>query len=273
MNWSRIKTILIMILIFTNILLLKIYLDNLPQGNAKDYADILKLYAAKGVEITAERREFPKYVQGVAAELGTVPANVEEKLFEYFDSTDIVFNHVATSWSISSIWTEVPEIAPVMIEIGGTEAESYSRRAEAFLKEIGFDIGVQRFLFYEVGDILLMECCQAVVQDGVVVPLAEGSVKLYFDRKNGDRIVGISINKYLKINAGQNRSYGIISADEALFGALEAAPAGDELVEISVVYKLNDESLLVTNLVRGEMMPYYELRFRRSAPIYVRASR
>lgn len=273
MNWSKIKTILIMILVFTNILLLKTYLDNLSGESNADYDDIVKLYAAKGVGISLSEREFPEVLGGIAAELSAVPESAEAQIFEYFDDTDMVFNHTATDMSISSVWIDVPAFEPSLVNISGDLADMYKNRADEFLQEMGFEINMRRFLFYELGEVLMMEAYQAVEQGGFVVPLAEGSVRLYFDRSDGDKIVGITINKYLKINEGQSNSYAIISADEALFSALEKAPVGDELVGLSLVYKLNDESLLVTNLVRGEMLPYYELMFKRAGAVYVRASR
>lgn len=277
MNWSRIKTILIFILIATNILLLVdllITINSSANEPGRNLDKILELYRLHGIELRAELPKQFDNLPGVNAQVLEITNSTEQKAMDYFINMGRIFDFSAYPTSIYSVAREVkgdrkkaepPENAEELLTL-----------AKELLDRFGIGYDVADYDFSRVGRFIILSLYQYVSVDSPdyldsepeLFRDAESSIEIYFDKKS---IVGLHIIKVLEHGKPSQRRYDIIRVEEALYRALEQAPSDTALVGISIVYKLNDDSLLAENLIRGEMLPYYELRFENTETIYVRA--
>ena len=63
----------------------------------------------------------------------------------------------------------------------------------------------------------------------------------------------------------------IISLDRVLYSLLPKLTVGIPIKDISIVYKLNDDSLLVSDLIEGEALPYYQVTMGDGVIFHLRA--
>lgn len=274
MDWKRIKTILIVILLFTDTVLF-LNLDSFRKNDEeRTYEEIARLYEVKGIQIKAFETEDVEQVGSVVAERMHISPEMEEKIQKYFEGGDREYNLAALDHSIRFMWTGIeqgPLFPDYALAERKEEAAVYLEKGKAFFQFIGADFRPQFADFYRIGNVTAAKFYQGIYTGAAsfsAIPEIESEIYLFFE---GTEIVGVQLEKYLKLRTELGGRYGIISVDDAMYKALEFARFGDTLVDIRLVYKLNDNSLLATDLVRGEMFPYYELRFEQSAPIYVRA--
>lgn len=269
MDWKRIKTILIVILAVTDAVLLINLGMFMPVDLSRNHNEIVKLYEVKGIRIEAEPSVYPEYVSGVVAELSPISATTEDRIQSYFENRNMEFNLAAMESSLLFLWTGI-EKGPLLPIERPVDANRYLERCEAFFSYI--DMGfVPKFIdFYSIGEVVAARVYQGIRIGNLEIPEIESELYVYFQ---SDDIVGVRIDKHLRLRTELGGRYGIISVDDALYKALGYAEIGDTMTGIRVVFKLNDNSLLATDLVRGEMFPYYELRFLNSEPIFVRATR
>lgn len=266
MNWSRIKTILICILLTTNLLLFLNLEANTPAEEKRKIDDIRQLYHSKGVTLAYEDIEVPSKVNGRVAELATITTEQEERIYQYFSNSDREYDFSVKDNTILCLWSKIPEREPLPAEKPG-DAEAYIEKSRDFFRRISLDFEPSHSEFYSIDDILVAKVYQEVKHN---IPEIESSIFLYF---HGGEIVGLRLEKCLKLSSELGGSYDIISTADALYKALASTKAGDVLTDMRIVYKLNDESLLASDLVRGEMFPYFELKFKDSSALYIRATK
>lgn len=237
-----------------------------PVQSERSIEDIQKLYLAKGVGLQYETIQTPDSVNGRVAEIANISTEQEDRILRYFSKTEKEFNLSVKDNTIICLWSEIPE-GPLLPVPEPEDLSMYIQKSKTLFEEISIDFHPAFLDFYKIGDILVARVYQEVKHR---IPEIESSIYLYFHK---DEIVGLRLEKCLKLSSELGGSYDIISVADALYKALEAANAGDILTEVRIVYKLNDDSLLATDLVRGEMFPYYELKFKDASAIYVRATR
>lgn len=269
MNWSKIKSILICILLVTNILLFLNLEASTPSETEREIEDIRKLYASKGVVLDYSEIDIPAKVNGRVAELMVISAEQEDNIYHYFSSKDGEYNFSVKDNMIQCLWSEIPEHASFSAENpeNPENPNGYMEKSKVFFDQMSIDFQPGYLKFYSISDILVVKVYQEVKNN---IPEIESSVYLYFYE---GEIVGLRLEKCLKLSSELGGSYAIISPADALYKALTVIPSGDVLTGMRIVYKLNDDSLLAANLVRGEMFPYYELNFKDAPPLYIRATK
>ena len=82
---------------------------------------------------------------------------------------------------------------------------------------------------------------------------------------------GLVLLKLAALKNAEFVKYDIISIDRILYTLLPKLQAGDTIESVSVIYKLNDESLLVSDLVLGEALPYYRIVLKSGEAYHMRA--
>lgn len=266
MNWSKIKTILICILLTTNILLFLNLEASTPVNVSRKIEDIRLLYQSKGVVLSYDEIEVPDKVNGRVAELTTITTEQEERIYQFFSNSDREYDFSVKDNTILCLWSKIPKRDPAPTE-KPKDAEVYIEKSRDFFRRIFIDFEPNYLEYYSIGDILVARVYQEVKHN---IPEIESSIFLYFHE---GEIVGLRLEKCLKLSSELGGSYDIISTADALYKALASTKEGDVLTEMRIVYKLNDESLLASDLVRGEMFPYFELRFQDSPTLYIRATK
>lgn len=265
MNWSKIKSILIAVLIVTNIVLFLNLEAGMPTGSERKIEDVLRLYEIRGVKASYGDIDIPEQVNGRLAELTTITPDHEDEILRYFSPKNREYNLTTKDNTILCLWEEIPE-GPFFPLSSPEDSADYLNRCRELFRSFSIDF-VPAFLeFYSLGDIVVVQVYQEVKHG---IPEIESSAFVYFYNKE---IVGLRIDKCLRLSSELGGRYAIISLADALYEALQWTESGDTMKKIRIVYKLNDDSLLATNLVRGEMFPYYEFRFENAAPIYIRAT-
>lgn len=266
MNWSKIKSILIGILLVTNVLLFLNLEASTTVETVRRMEDIKLLYESKGVILDYPDIEIPMRVNGRVAELNVITTEQEDKIYDYFSTKEREYNFSVKDNMILCLWSEIPDEEPVPAK-KPDHSELYMQKSRDLFSHINIDFRPDYFEFYTISDILVVKVYQEVKHH---IPEIESSVYLYF---YDEEIVGLRLEKCLKLSSELGGSYAIISVTDALYKALTATKPGDVLTEMRIVYKLNDESLLASDLVRGEMFPYFELKFKDSPTLYIRATK
>lgn len=87
------------------------------------------------------------------------------------------------------------------------------------------------------------------------------------------KLLGIFVRDLMAIVGASEHPYDIIPVQDALFKALDRVERGDVLKRFRIVFKLNDESIPADDIVRGEMLPYYELCFIKAGKVHIRATK
>ncbi len=165
------------------------------------------------------------------------------------------------------------------VDISEDEKQAMLNKVIAFFQDTGILFDPVFINVYDVNGFQVARVYQVVNQtaenvagnegaEEVCFPDIESEIYLYFEE---GEIVGLSIVKLMNLNQGYTRIYDIISVEDAMYKALPLSPQEESIQSVGIVYKLNDSSLLASNLVVGEMLPYYEFRFEQGVPIYIRA--
>ncbi|HAS74971.1 MAG TPA: hypothetical protein DCS67_12570 [Clostridiales bacterium UBA8960] len=282
MDWPKIKTILIMVLLVTNLMLgFTYYMERLrfETESNDNLEDVIKLYEYKEVDVLARNFKFPSVLKSVNIEFESFDlTNVQNLLGagftfdgEYYtlldkvvilDDTSIVFardehiNRVKVNFSTSKRTNEMID-EPL-------EVSFLSDKVVKFIEANNLMIAYDQIEIYSIGDYRVVKLYQ--MSDGYKFIESNTSFWLF-----QDEVVGFKRQSPIKISTPQGSRYDIISVDRALYSLLPKIESRDAVLDISLVYKLNDENLLVTNLIQGEALPYYEIVLKSGAKYHIRA--
>lgn len=281
MDWPKIKTILIFVLIITNILLGYSYNKEKIRFQVEqedNLQDVIKLYASKGVEIKAKKLEFDSEIRSVNVSFDAYDVSHVDLLLgnEYqFDGNIYVSGDQFVSLTDSSIlYGKEAHKDRIVLDheasfrlakdVKNTEKEMYIEKAQQFIKEHGFDTLKGDHEVLELGNYRLVKMTQSF--DGV--KFQESKTMVWFFE---EEVVGFKRENIINISDTAGTKYDIISIDKILYGLLPKLNEGDVIESISIIYKLNDESLLVTDLVIGEALPYYRIVTKSREEYHIRA--
>lgn len=283
MDWAKIKTILILMLVLTNLMLATNYVLSTHRFQLEredSGSTVQELYRAKGVEISASIPEVPQRLPGfeiaqltfqrsyIDLVLGT---GVKENRSRYSNErfTAYVEN---TKLAIS----ETPYIEDVILSknlklsnpvtITDAEIATLLDSVDNLFQRYYMNIDYQEAEVYEIDDLLAIRLYQ---QFGGYTN-DESILFVWFHEK---RPIGFYLENIVSRVGEDTEKYAIIPVNEALYAGLPRLQGRDELRKIEIVYKLNDDSLPVRDIVQGEALPYYKFSFESGAPIYVRAIR
>ncbi len=281
MDWPKIKTILIFVLIITNILLgysynkEKIRFQVEQENNLQD---VIKLYASKGVEIEAKKLEFDSEIRSVNVSFDAYDVSHVDLLLgnEYqFDGNIYVEGDQFVFLTDSSIlYGKEAHRDRVILDHEASlrlaknvtidEKELYVKKAQQFIEEHGFKTLKGNSEVLELGKYRLVK----MTQNFEGVEFQESKTMIWFFEED---VVGFKRENIINISDTEGTKYDIISIDKVLYGLLPKLNEGDVIESINIIYKLNDESLLVTDLVIGEALPYYRIVTKSGEEYHVRA--
>ena len=281
MDWPKIKTILIFVLIITNILLgysynkEKIRFQVEQENNLQD---VIKLYASKGVEIEAKKLEFDSEIRSVNVSFDAYDVSHVDLLLgnEYqFDGNIYVEGDQFVFLTDSSIlYGKEAHRDRVILDHEASlrlaknvtidEKELYVKKAQQFIEEHGFKTLKGNSEVLELGKYRLVK----MTQNFEGVEFQESKTMIWFFEED---VVGFKRENIINISDTAGTKYDIISIDKILYGLLPKLNEGDVIESINIIYKLNDESLLVTDLVIGEALPYYRIVTKSGEEYHVRA--
>ena len=281
MDWPKIKTILIFVLIITNILLgysynkEKIRFQVEQENNLQD---VIKLYASKGVEIEAKKLEFDSEIRSVNVSFDAYDVSHVDLLLgnEYqFDGNIYVEgDHFVFLTDSSILYGKEAHRDRVILDHEASlrlaknvtidEKELYVKKAQQFIEEHGFKTLKGNSEVLELGKYRLVK----MTQNFEGVEFQESKTMIWFFEED---VVGFKRENIINISDTEGTKYDIISIDKVLYGLLPKLNEGDVIESINIIYKLNDESLLVTDLVIGEALPYYRIVTKSGEEYHVRA--
>ncbi|GAB6107567.1 two-component system regulatory protein YycI [Fusibacter bizertensis] len=282
MDWPKIKTILILVLVATNIMLGYTYIREQQRFEAErenNLEDVLELYKNKGVELSQTKLKFPKSVSSVNIEFVTFDLSFVEaflgsdysfdgKVF-VSDNHQLYLDNTHLFYSDSAHYNRI-----IKADLGNLEqfnlitdlairAELKSK-IDVFLGQVKYELKYSDFDVVKSGNYTLVKLHQ--MHDEML--FVESKTVIWF---YNDEIVGFRGEDDVKITATPGFKYDIISVDRILYGLLPKLNDNDKIKSISLIYKLNDESLLVSDLVLGEALPYYQIVLSNGDVFQVRA--
>lgn len=279
MDWPKIKSILIVVLIVTNVMLgFSYYLNRLRfETNVKNnFDDVMKLYSIKEVDVVETEFGFPQTLRSSNVEFLQIdPAIVQNLLgagFTFDGEQYIQEDKVVILDESKVIFASQAHINRVKVDVhknsdiidAALEQSFMMDKVLKFIDAHGLKIDFDQSEVLTVGDYVVVRLSQSI--EGY--KLVESITNFWIYK---DEIVGFMRENPIKISTVQGFKYDIISLDRALYSLLPKIEQGDTVLDITIVYKLNDESLLVTDLVQGEALPYYQVTLKSGEKFHVRA--
>lgn len=282
MDWPKIKTILILVLVATNIMLGYTYIREQQRFEVErenNLEDVLKLYEMKGIEVSPKKIKFPKSIKSVNIEYmtfdlsyveaflgseysfdGNVFVNDHQTLF--LDDTHLLFADLEHYNRV--VQDELPSLVQFNVITDETSRSKIKLKVDEFLNKVHYELKYNDFQVMKLGDYTLAKLYQK--QDDLLFEESKTFIWFY-----NDEIVGFRGENDVKITATPGIKYDIISVDRILYGLLPKLKDNDVIESISLIYKLNDESLLVSDLILGEALPYYQIILKDGNVFHVRA--
>ena len=282
MDWSKTKTILIVALLLTNLMLLITFFieqSRFEVESDNNLKDVMKLYENKGVTIRQKELDFPETIKSVNIEFKTIPVEVVDSIFgsnyeydgnQYLSGDQrILLNDTELIYSVGHHQTRVTQdLLTALINAVEIKSEEtikiYKDIAQDFLDKADLVGNFDMIEAYELGDYTLLKGHQ--IHEGII--LVESKSNFWFYK---GELVGFRRENWTNISSTAGSKYDIISVDRVLYGILPKLSSTDEIESLSIVYKLNDESLLVKDLVMGEALPYYRLVTSHGNEYHIRA--
>lgn len=279
MDWPKIKTILIYVLLVTNLVLGFTYVVDQQRYETElrdNLQDVIKLYTNKGISITASPLEFPRALRSVNIQFRTFDAAIvtallgEKYTFDgekyvsgqfsvTLDETKIVYAEEAHyNRIVQDNYANIFQFKRIEID------DKREQLAQAFLDRINMGENFDEVVWREIGDYTLATFEQEY--EGVGLIESATSLWLY-----NDKVVGFVSENQVNISDTLGAKYDIISVDRALYSLLPKLDQGEEVEAIEIVYKLNDDNLLVSDLVLGEAFPYYRIVMSSGMEYHIRA--
>lgn len=279
MDWPKIKSILIIVLVVMNVMLGFTYYSNRLrfETDAKNNLDdVMMLYRSKDVGIVETKFDFPSIMRSSNVEFLQIDPSIIQNLLgagftfdgeQYrqgdkiviFDESRIVY---ASEQHLSRVKMDVHRSMETVED--ALERSFLTDKVIKFISEYGLDIQYDQIEVLSFGDYVVVKLNQSI--EGF--KLIESITNFWLYK---DEIVGFKRENPIKISTVQGSKYDIISLDRALYSVLPKIDSKETVQEISLVYKLNDESLLVANLIQGEALPYYQIALKSGVKYHVRA--
>lgn len=282
MDWPKIKTILIIVLLVTNLMLGYTYFkeqQRFEEESKNNLEDVITLFKNKGVDVKATKLKFPESIKSVNISFETFDVTKVDALLgsEYsFDGekyvsgdafviigeTLIVYAEMDHYGRISQ--DTLPSLTQFDAIKNETVMNNLTDKSDEFLTKSGFKVDYDVIEGFQLGRYTLIKMVDLYEK----YKFEESKTMIWF---YDDEIVGFKKENDVNISTTPGSKYDIISIDRVLYGLLPKLKVGEVIENISVIYKLNDESLLVTNLVLGEALPYYRIVLESGEEYHIRA--
>jgi len=281
MDWSRIKSILIFVFLFTNIILGYLVYDEYREVERDKTANVdrvLQLLETKNVSLIDD------------IEIDTNEMDLVFVTFETYDEDDLTLFLGETYYDNKGYYVTPEKGAKInnrqfifyMLDYyqGGflysenpEEIKDEDVLKNIFLKANYFLAQYQ----YKTDDYIFESAYHSDIYDVLEVkqiyneyPIEDTKMQFIFYK---GEIVGFNRRWFVINDASISTKYDIISLDQALYTIYPLLNSGDIITNVELCLKLNDTSLVVNNLVEGEVSPFYkiETNYDRKSVNYVRA--
>lgn len=278
MDWPKIKTILIGVLLVTNILLgVTFYQSHMRfRSDQKEQLErVLELMAKKDVHLYGVSLDFPTYLNSIDVAYEKNREAIIEKLLgsDYEVSGNqymrgratVTLSEIALYYEKKPISTKVYDnTLPSEDVVDVSELEIIHDATKGFLSDLSLEEDYVFERTYIRNGYTVVTARQVykdyVMEDALMI------IVLDEDEVVGFRRIWLDINSDLSGN-----KYDIISVDRALYVTLPDLSEGDVISDVSISYKLNDSSSVVSNLISGEALPFYRIETQAGNTYYVRA--
>lgn len=279
MDWPRIKTILIMVLLVTNILLGVMIVNEqktFQREQSEKIDNIRALYEKRGITILPMSLKFPDKIESLDVEYDTygeselttiLGDNYEYDGAQYLNKDETVLLTGTTLEYFVNVYRPKKDLFDMEIKTPFallSSTKDIESVCDQFLKALNVD---QNYVFehFKTEGQLTYVCVKQIYKDYFL-----DDSSMIFVLK-GKEIVGFK-RKWLNILDNNTQSkYDIISIDRALYELMMNFKKEDVISEIAIGYKLNDSSLLVSDLISGEALPYYKIKLETGESYYVQA--
>lgn len=282
MDWPKIKTILIGMLIITNLILGLAYIKEQNQyelDNENNLSDVIALYQNKNIDVSQIALEFPKSTLSANVELETFNVALIGKILGdsytvqsdsfltethtlFFDDTQLLYYDNNHSSRVKQ--DSVSSLSQFRQTSDEEERLKKMTLAKTCLEAIDYPLFYDAYEVSTLGNYTLISFYKSF--NGYRFEESKTMIWLY-----NDEIIGLKGENILKNTITQGTKYDIISVDKVLYSILPDIEAGDRIVEMTLIYKLNDESLLVSDLIMGEALPYYKIVLKSGQQFHVNA--
>jgi regulatory protein YycI of two-component signal transduction system YycFG len=282
MDWPKIKNVLIVLLIATNLMLGFIIIEDQAlyrQANASNLQDILQLYDENEITLMQDEFDFPDEIASIQLDFERIPETMVSDLlgpgFMYdgekytWDDEIVILHEMEILWSKQAHYSRVSSddeqnlrwFEPV------TDPDALKETMEiinAFKLANGFDSEFEKIEVKALGHY------QIVTMKHMRNNLVIEEAKVIYWVHDGE-VVGFKKSWPVNIGSSDVTNYDIISVDRALYSVMVNFKAGDSIQGITIVYKLNDQSFQVSDLISGEALPYYRFMTDQGKIFYVQA--
>lgn len=276
MDWPKIKNILLGLLILANVTLgVMLFIDysNFYVDDHKQLNTVIQFYKDNDIRIQNTLVDFPKKISSVIADFEWYKVTNESLVTgELFD-----FNQVKRLLGTNM------KFQVKQRNLSFAKDSKMNRLVYNFGYTPGFrDLDVVQKLVGDVEKaIALTEDYEAISYnkyEGFIVVEAKQKVDLvlmeesraYFWFKDG-AFVGMKCVNPVKITENYEIMYDIMSLDVALYKNYHKIERKEPIVDISLVYKLNDTGLIGREIVKGEALPYYRIEMLSGKVYYFEA--
>ncbi|MGX8796428.1 hypothetical protein ACR6HW_10130 [Fusibacter sp. JL298sf-3] len=278
MDWPKIKTVLLVLLVFTNVILAVMLIQSHYNFNVlgdKKIEEIKAFYAENGMKILDERLTFPSNINAVRLNFESYDFGEstlkQNKLFD-MDKLKTYFSpkqqRVSTSdtFIISDTGKWHRKTKGHVYEADSHDVDAVEAQFEivrAFMKQTDFKLEFTPVSMMTEANTVVIEAKQST--QGILIE----EVTAYFWVQN-DRVVSFKLSKPAKITNDYLRSYDIITIDLALYRGIHLFKRKEDIVDIALVYRLNNSDLTDT-IVSGEALPYYRIKTTSGAVYFFEA--
>ncbi|MDK2866246.1 MAG: hypothetical protein PWP51_872 [Clostridiales bacterium] len=278
MDWSRIKTILILVLLIMNILLGATYVQSKLafEREREDQLDrVVALFEQNDIGLDGVALDFPDKLASIAVSFEShSEADVQKFLGDDYETNSnqylkgnsrIVLSEMSLYYELREIPDEVYDqgLPSEVIEDAATRTK-LSQMADETISELGYAADYSISGYFQRDDYRIVNAKQ--LYQGYVMDDALMTFIYYRDSLVAFRRTWLHINTDHSTN-----KYDIISVDRALYVTMPKLSEGDEITEIGISYKLNDSGAVVSNLISGEAMPFFRIAVSDGNTYYVRA--
>lgn len=281
MDWPNIKTIIIILLVITNLMLVFIVVEDwqlFHAENESNLEDVLSLYKNNnvGVSVDMDVLNFPKYIYSIDLEFETIPT----EMVQLFLGPGYIYNGEAYSLNdeivyykeMEFVWAKKDHEGRVLqdreqnlrwFETVG-DSEMAMQVIDRFIQDRGIDLSYDSMEVRQLGDYRIVTFRKHA--NNRILEEHKTVVWMY-----SDQVVGYKVAWPVNIRSTEVTKYDIIHLDSALYSAIGSFESADVIEDISLVYKLNDQRFQVSNLISGEALPYYRFKTTKGQVVFIQA--
>lgn len=279
MDWPKIKNILIGVLIVSNLLLgFTFYRNRLrfETENRDNLQGVIQLFASKNISLPIKNNSFPAQMRsmnvlfekyGLRHIDGILNGDYVYDGEKYLTDTHVLVVSDTGLFYADKTWVskilEIKESAYTPI-VDPVEVSETKVKVDAFLLDLGLEKHYDTINAYAFEDFLVVKLHQYF--DGYLIE--ESKTTIWFLNDQG---IGLERENATNIIDTLGTYYDIISLDRVLYSLLPKLTSDIPVKDISIIYKLNDNSLMVSDLIEGEALPYYQITMGDGVVFHLRA--